>query len=147
MFTLKGKSNAGKTTLIKKIAQWIIDNYPVVNNTLPSPLPGKKSNGVDEEDIIGKLQIGNLVIGFNSAGDNLDECEKIEKLISENEEEGNVGLNIIINACRTKGSTREYIDTFVKNNKIIHKYIDIDTNNRVRIEDELKSWLIGLEKL
>lgn len=151
MFTLRGVSNTGKTTKIKQIAQWVIDNYPVTN---PHNIDTKKG------EILGILKVNKLCIGFISAGDDLAQVKKVEQLLLYNKgENGNeCTIDIIINACRTRGAGRKYLDNnfnrktgWVKTNLYIERFnasqvADL-TSRDSQIFDELKSWLTGLEKL
>ena len=143
MFTLKGVSSCGKSSKIKAIAEWIEDNYH------------PKVLGIDfnDRDILGVLQVGKLKIGFVGAGDN-EECVKgADKILQQYPD-----IDIIINCCRTRGKTYQYINsTYSYNNGWIGKYIDVEkfkanevTKQQQRdnkIIEEIKSWLLGIEKL
>lgn len=147
IFILKGVANTGKTTKINQIAEWIINTYSVANTI-----------GLDVTDLEintwGILTIGKLKIGFNSAGDNDDEIKKIDKLLNKFEN----NIDIIICACRTKGVSYQHLyknyirpkgwlDTYIN----VEEYKPTDLINQsardIRVFNELKVWLIGLEKL
>lgn len=145
MFTLRGVSDTGKTTKVKQIAQWVINNYSVTN---PHNIDTTK------REIIGVLEVNKLRIGFISAGDDLAQVKKVEQLISENESD----IDIIVNACRTRGAGRRYLENnFNKKNGWLSVNIYVKPLNAsqaaqqisrdIEIIDELKSWLTGLEKL
>lgn len=145
IFILKGVSNTGKTTKINQVAEWIITTYSVPNTI-----------GLDitnyEINTWGVLTIGNLVIGFNSAGDNLNEIKKVDKIVRDFP-----NVDIIICACRTKGITYQHLyKNYIRRNGWLDTYINVDellptdiVNQQIRdnrIVRELETWLIGLEK-
>lgn len=143
MFTLRGASSCGKSSKIKAIAEWIRDNYsPIVLGI-----------NFNDLDILGVLQVGKLKIGFVGAGDN-EECVKgADEILQQYPD-----IDIIINCCRTKGETYQYINsTYSYNNGWIGKDIyvekfDANDNKRQKQRDdkiieEIKSWLLGIEKL
>lgn len=145
MFTLRGVSGCGKSTKVKIIADWIINQYPHYVNV---------NNEIDlkKTDICGVLQINNLKIGFNSAGDNLTCVLGSDNLMNKYPD-----IDILINTCRTKGSTRKYLEkNYNFSNGWLVKYIYVQKfnptnpiNEQARdqlIIDELKTWLMGLEK-
>lgn len=151
MFTLRGVSNTGKTTKVKQIAEWIIDNYPVTN---PHTIDTTKG------EIVGVLEVNKLRIGFNSSGDDLAQVKKVEKLLANNksEDQNKDDIDIIINTCRTRGAGRKYLENnfnkkkgWVLTNIYIQKFKTSEmAEQSLRdslIFDELKSWLTGLEKL
>ena len=143
MFTLRGASSCGKSSKIKAIAEWIRDNYsPIVLGI-----------NFNDLDILGVLQVGKLKIGFVGAGDN-EECVKgADEILQQYPD-----IDIIINCCRTKGETYQYINSIYSyNNGWIGKDIyvekfDANDNKRQKQRDdkiieEIKSWLLGIEKL
>jgi|GEM_PF-747212 len=151
MFTLRGVSNTGKTTKVKQIAQWVINNYAV---TKPHNIDTTKG------EILGILEVNKLRIGFISAGDDLAQVKKVEKLLSDNknEDDSKDTLDIIINACRTRGAGRRYLESNFNRNTgwvLTNIYVERFTATQItqqasrdtQIFDELKSWLTGLEKL
>ena len=136
MFTLRGASSCGKSSKIKAIAEWIRDNYsPIVLGI-----------NFNDLDILGVLQVGKLKIG--------EECVKgADEILQQYPD-----IDIIINCCRTKGETYQYINsTYSYNNGWIGKDIyvekfDANDNKRQKQRDdkiieEIKSWLLGIEKL
>lgn len=144
MFTLRGVSNTGKTTKVKQIAQWVIDNYPVRN---------PHNIHITQGEILGTLQVNKLRIGFISAGDDLAQVKKIEKLLKENDN----NIDIVINACRTRGAGRKYLEQnfnrktgWLTTNIYVEKLNSLVINQiparDSQIIDELKTWLTGLEK-
>ncbi|MFS4474363.1 hypothetical protein [Chryseobacterium sp. T20] len=144
MFTLRGVSNTGKTTKVKQIAQWVIDNYPITN---------PHNVDITKDEILGTLQINKLRIGFLSAGDDLAQVKKIEKLLEENDDD----IDIVINACRTRGAGRKYLEQnfnrktgWLTTNIYVEKLNSLLINQiparDAQIIDELKTWLTGLEK-
>ncbi len=143
IFVLKGTGNCGKTSKINTIANWIIDNYKI-SNTVGLD---KANLGVDTNGI---LTIGKLKIGINSAGDDLWQVKKIDALASE--------VDILICSCRTKGAGRAHIINNYNYSKgwlckfiSIEKYAATNTSAQASRDllkvEELKAWLIGLEKL
>ena len=142
MFTLKGASSCGKSSKIKEIAEWIRDNYsPIVLGI-----------NFNDLDILGVLQVGKLKIGFVGAGDNKDCVMGADEILNKNPD-----IDIIINCCRTKGESYQYINsTYNYTNGWIGKYIDVEryeANEKIkqqqrdnRIIEEIKSWLLGIEK-
>ena len=146
MFTLRGASSCGKSSKIKEIAEWIRDNYsPIVLGI-----------NFNDLDILGVLQVGKLKIGFVSAGDN-EECVKgADEILQQYPD-----IDIIINCCRTKGETYEYIKSKYYDKGWIGKCIyvkkfDANDNERQKQRDdkiieeiieEIKSWLLEIEKL
>ncbi len=145
IFILKGNGDTGKTTKINQIAQWIIDEHGA-KDTLdlePDNL---------EADTHGVLQVGNLSIGIHSTGDDGEEVRGISKLKTEDGE----APDIIICACRTKGSSYTYINEFAKPKQWLKYFIEVEDCSATalvkqekrdkRILDELKCWLTGLEK-
>ncbi|WP_315016677.1 hypothetical protein [Capnocytophaga leadbetteri] len=142
MFTLRGASSCGKSSKIKVIAKWIINNYtPIISKI-----------DFNDSDILGVLQVGKLKIGFVSAGDNKECVMGADKILQENPD-----IDIIINCCRTKGETYQYIKSKYYDKGWIGKYIDVekfDANDNKKqkqrddkIIEEIKSWLLGIEKL
>lgn len=146
IFVLKGKSETGKTTKINQTAEWIINYYSSTNTIGPTPL-------IYLEDTHGILMINNLSIGINSSGDDEWQVKKIDDLKLSN----NDSPDIIICACRTKGKGRKYInDNYSYSNGWLKVFIDVEEYSKSdfinqnlrdnRVLDELKTWLIGLEK-
>ncbi|WP_432672124.1 hypothetical protein [Flavobacterium sp. SM2513] len=147
IFILKGGDDTGKTTKINHIIDWILTNYTILNSVV------KPINQIDRYGII---QINKLTIGFNTAGDNETEVKKIDNLngLLNNYNE----LDIIICACRTKGKGRQYIiNNYNYSNGWLQKFINIEkfpkadvvkqSTRDIRKIEELKTWLVGLEKL
>ena len=131
-----------KSSKIKVIAKWIINNYtPIISKI-----------DFNDSDILGVLQVGKLKIGFVSAGDNKECVMGADKILQENPD-----IDIIINCCRTKGETYQYIKSKYYDKGWIGKYIDVekfDANDNKKqkqrddkIIEEIKSWLLGIEKL
>ncbi len=144
MFTLRGVSKSGKSDKVKRIADHIISNYPTVINF-----------GIDTSkgDIHGVLQMKKFKIGLVSAGDDFSCVSEIERLIKIHND-----IDLVINTCRTKGITRKYLHDnynyssgWLVKNIYVERYDPFDSvsqgNRDIRILDELKSWIIGLEKL
>jgi len=155
IFILKGISGCGKTTKINTIADWIINTY-----TIPNTIGLDPTNYLI--DTFGILTIGKLKIGINSAGDHENQVKKIDKLVelslSNNQDsDSNNDIDIIICACRTRGKGRKHItknynyskgwlQKFINVEKFNPSNILLETNRDKRIFDELKTWLVGLEK-
>ena len=144
MFTLRGVSHCGKSSKVKDIANWILANYPHAIN-----------HGIDftKGDILGILQINKLKIGFVSAGDDLDCVLGNDSIL---EIDGTI--DIIVNTCRTKGVSRKHLaDNYnfstgwLIKNIFVTKYDppnpSLESIRDLKIMEELKSWLTGLEKL
>lgn len=149
IFVLKGGDETGKTTKINQIIDWILTDYTITNSVF-IPI-----NSVDKYGII---QIDKLTIGFNTAGDNETEVKKIDTLKSMlNSNDDVKDLDIIVCACRTRGKGRQYINNnYNYPNGWLQKFINIekfakaDVANQTARDiikiDELKTWLLGLEK-
>lgn len=142
---LKGKGDTGKTTKINTIAKWIIDTYEIPNS-IDLIVDNLK------RDTWGVLEIGNLTIGINTAGDNKAEILKIDNLLKSFE------VDILICACRTKGITYQHLyKNYIKSKGWLDVYINVHKLNKLdltgqeqrdaQIIDEMKSWLIGLTKV
>ena len=149
IFILKGKSETGKTTKINQAAEWIIVNYGC-SNTI----------GLDPTNLLkdshGILTVNKLKIGINSYGDTESEVKKIDNLISKIPEHTSVP-DIIICSCRTRGKGRKHIiNNYNKSTGWLRVFINVEEFSKTdlknqklrdtRILDELKAWLIGLEK-
>lgn len=145
IFILKGVSNTGKTSKINMIATWVLENYNVSNQ-----------HNIDitdiKIDISGVLTIGNLTIAFNSGGDDEGQILKVDKLVLE------FNVDIVICACRTKGITYQHLyKNYIRPKGWLDTYINVEelnkndkigqSNRDSRIIAELKTWLIGLEKM
>lgn len=149
IFVLKGGDDTGKTTKINQIIDWILTDYTITNSV---------SIPINSVDRYGIIQIDKLTIGFNTAGDNEYEVKKIDllkTLLNENNEPNDI--DIIICACRTRGKGRQYINNnYNYPNGYLLKFINIEkfakvdvanqTARDIRKIDELKTWLVGLEK-
>lgn len=144
IFILKGVSDTGKTTKINTIAQWIIENYGA-ENTIGLNIDNLEIN------TWGILKVGNLIIGINAAGDNEHEILKVDDLVKQ------FDIDIIICACRTKGITYQHLyKNYIRRNGWLDTYIDVNhldkndisgiQNRDTRILEELRTWLVGLEK-
>lgn len=144
MFTLRGVSNCGKSSKVRNIADWIIGYYPHAMN-----------HGIDftKGDIFGVLQIHNLMIGFVAADDDLPCVLKNDSLLDVYPD-----IDIIINTCRTRGKSRKHLafnynfsKGWLVKNILVTKYDPsnplLESSRDLKIMDELKSWLTGLEKL
>ncbi|WP_333660974.1 hypothetical protein [Chishuiella changwenlii] len=145
MFTLRGVSNCGKSSKVKDIADWIINTYPQhinINNSI----------NLNKGDIKGILQINNLKIGFNSSGDDISCVLNNDDLLNNYPD-----IDILINSSRTKGATRNHLEkNYNYSTGWLVKYIYVQKFNPSNLNqeqtrdnlilDELKSWLIGLEK-
>ena len=150
IFILKGKSETGKTTKINQIVEWIISNYGCMNTV------GFNSNNF-KIDTYGVLTIKKLTIGINSSGDTELDVKRIDNLKVEETELINTP-DIIICSCRTKGKGRKHlIDNYNPSTGWLRVFINVEDYNKldlknqnyrdIRIIEELKSWLTGLEKL
>jgi len=114
IFILKGVSNVGKTTKILNIIEWIIRIYKVNENDIIL-------TKTTENDVCGVIKIGNLIIGFNTAGDDENQIKKIDILISENE------IDILICSCRTRGKTFQHLyKNYVRKNGWLDTYINVE---------------------
>ena len=145
MFTLKGVSNCGKSSKVKETAEWVMNNYPHHQNI-------NNSINLTKGDIRGVLQVNNLKIAFNSAGDDLDCVLGNDDLLNLYPD-----IDILVNTCRTKGATRIHLDkNFNYSTGWLVKKIYVNKFNPsnqpqeqardLLILDELKAWLTGLEK-
>ena len=153
IFIVKGGDDTGKTTKINLIIDWIFANYTISNSVI---IP------INQIDRYGIIQINKLTIGFNTAGDNETEVKKIDNLkgVLNNINDDNLlnDLDIIICACRTKGKGRQYIiNNYNYSNNWLQKFINIEKFSKADVAkqnardlrkiEELKTWLIGLEKI
>ncbi|WP_231388316.1 hypothetical protein [Sphingobacterium hungaricum] len=143
MITLRGVSECGKSTKVKQLAEWIINNYSHTN------LGVNITNG----DINGVLIIGKVKIGFNSAGDDFECVSGNDSLIINYPD-----IDILINTSRTKGITRRHLEFhynesngWLVHNIFVNKLIPSNTvleNQRDRyIMDKLISLITGLDKI
>ncbi|MNK34415.1 hypothetical protein D3C87_529210 [compost metagenome] len=144
MFTLRGVSGCGKSTKVKDLASWVLSNYPhTINHGVNLTLG----------DIVGVLQINKLKIGFVSCGDDYNCIIHNDNLVVQHPD-----LDILVNACRTKGITRQHLEQnynfpngwLVKNIYVQRFYPSnpqLETSRDLLIINELKAWLTGLEKL
>ncbi|HAO06427.1 MULTISPECIES: hypothetical protein [Chryseobacterium] len=141
MFTLRGVSKTGKTTKVKLIAEWISNNYL------------NKEFDLKKGDICTVFEVDNLYIAFVSAGDDINQVKKINNLLKEYE-----NIDIVINACRTRGAGRKYLEGnfnkekgwLVKNifvKKLGKEMIEEQEIRDSKILEELKTWLTGVKKL
>lgn len=143
MITLRGVSECGKSTKVKQLAHWIINNYTHTNL------------GVDltNEDINGVLQIGKVKIGFNSAGDDYECICGNDSLINKYSD-----IDILINTSRTKGVTRRHLEShynernswLVHNifvNKILPSNSVLENQRDTYIMDKVISLITGLDKI
>ncbi|WP_433811438.1 hypothetical protein [Flavobacterium johnsoniae] len=144
MFTLRGVSNCGKSSKVKDIANWILANYPHAIN-----------HGIDftKGDISGVLEVNKVKIGFVAAGDDLSCVLGNDYILDVHND-----IDIIINSCRTKGNPRKHLEVnynfstgWLVKNIFVTKYEpsnpSIESIRDLKIMEELKSWLTGLEKL
>lgn len=143
MFTLRGKSDCGKTSKVKGIAQWLLFTYP---HAIDFDID------FSQQEIWGMIQINNLQIGFVSAGDTLECVKGVTSLLKKYPD-----IDIIINTCRTKGAGYRYIETnFNYSRDWLGQYINIekfaDSNSSQvsqrdnKIYNEVIAWLIGIGK-
>lgn len=142
IFYFKGSGNTGKTTKINTVAEWIINTYRIANTI------GLDTTNL-EKDTYGILTIGKLKIGINSAGDNKPEVSKIDNFAQE--------VDIIICSCRTKNGSFQHIRS---NYNYAHGWLGVklkvdnlastdiagQATRDTRLIEDLKTWLIGLEK-
>lgn len=139
---LKGISETGKTTKIKQIADWIMQNY-TCSTTITMPAQ-------TDWDIHGILTINKFTIGFNSAGDDENQVKKLDKLLIDE-----TPPDIIICACRTKGRGLQYLkNNYNGKTGWLQAWVSVERVDPAdcierdkHVIDELKGWLIGLEKL
>jgi len=97
VFTLRGTSKCGKTTKIKKIAEWLLDNYFVEGDFTDIDFKRK--------DMYGIIEIQGLIFAFVGAGDSLDHVKKLNDLIIKHKDKT---IDIVVNSCHN-GRGREYI--------------------------------------
>jgi len=97
IIALKGKSNTGKTTSIKRIYEWIKNNYAIKIIT-PNTWSG--------DDIKTIIKVDGFVIGICSAG---DEGSTVKSYMDEFDKNR---CDLILCACRTKGQTFQAIQSY-----------------------------------
>lgn len=143
MFTLRGVSESGKSSKIRDIAIWILNNYPHATHNINFALG----------DISGCIEINKLKIGLVAAGDDL-ECVSINGDLLQKIPD----IDILINTSRTKGCTRNYLETnynrstgWLRVNIFVTHYSptnpSLESIRDAQILDELKTWITGLEKI
>lgn len=105
IIALKGRHQSGKTPTLKKLKQLITSRFNVQPNQIKEL--GKDDYGDNRNDICVFISgINNLNIGIFSEGDYPDRLHKyISDLISRKSD-------IIFCACRTRGQTKETIESF-----------------------------------
>ena len=130
LIALRGKSNVGKTTTIKKVYELLIKKYTKIN-IIVEPL-----KTIDIRIII---EINGIKIGIESQGDQGHEGSRLEtslKLFTEN------NCQIILCATRTKGATvrlvnklnSSYLIDFIKKPIMLEKNKHNESNQKVASE-------------
>lgn len=137
---LKGVSDAGKSTIINQVIDWVLANY---TNTNTITFEG---NRVDR---YGCIQVGLFRIGFISEGDTYEHVKlRLEELHLLN-------CDVIVCACRKRLSSYSAIWEFINLHNTarltyLHRFIDVffpaNTPQTDLVVEELQTWLTGLEK-
>jgi hypothetical protein len=134
---VKGQSDSGKSGLLIDFYDWIVTNY----------LPIKHYEFVGG-DIHAVLQVGNLLIAFNSCGDEGPYLDNFLKDAITN------NYDMIIAACRAKGATNHAVRDNLTYPNYVVDYVhthhvpatQILPFRHLRLE-ELKARIIGLPKI
>lgn len=127
IIAVKGKSNTGKTTSIKKIHEWIRKNY-AVKIIIPNTWTG--------DDIKTIIEVDGFKLGICSAGDlglsvksYMDEFDKNH-------------CDLIICACRTKGQTFKVIQGYWSKGYLINYVYTKEISDTTF--SEIKRRILGL---
>lgn len=138
---VKGVSDAGKSTIINQVIDWVLGNY---TNTNTITVEG---NGVDR---YGYIQVGSFRIGFISEGDTYEHVKlRLEELHL-------LDCDVIVCASRTRLSSFSAVWEFINLHNTVrlsylHRFIDVffpaNTQQTALVVEELQTWLTGLEKL
>ncbi|WDF54889.1 hypothetical protein [Mucilaginibacter sp. KACC 22063] len=141
---VKGRSKVGKSSIIYQCYDWIIKHYTVTHLITPSTW----MDGTVQE-IKAIIQVGRLVIGICSAG---DEQSTVDKHLDDCMMHS---CDIIIGACRTRGGTFNTVRSRLSYPNYITEWCIPEwiapagkMSTRIRIgADELKARLTALPKL
>lgn len=120
IFTLRGRSNIGKTTTIKEVYRLLKVKYPnLIKNELILP-----KNPQGNEDIKVIITIDEINIGIESQGDPGSRLqESLKDFVEEN-------CTIILCAARTWGKTNDLIEVYSNLFKIVWIRKEIDKPNK-----------------
>lgn len=138
---VKGISDAGKSTIINQVIDWVLGNY---TNTNTITFEG---NGGDR---YGYIQVGRIRIGFISEGDTYEHVKlRLEELHL-------LDCDVIVCASRTRLSSYSAVWEFINLHNTVrlsylHRFIYVsfpaNTPQTNLVVEELQTWLTGLEKL
>jgi hypothetical protein len=138
---VKGVSDAGKSTIINQVIDWVLANY---TNTNTITIEG---NGVDR---YGYIQVNRFRIGFISEGDTYEHVSmRLEELHL-------LDCDVIVCASRTKLSSFTAVWEFINLHNAVrlsylHRFINVsfpaNTPQTDLVVEELQAWLTGLEKI
>jgi hypothetical protein len=120
IFTLRGRSNIGKTTTIKEVYRLLKEKHPnLIKNELILP---KYPQG--DEDIKVIIAIDEIKIGIESQGDPGSRLqESLKDFVEEN-------CTIILCVARTRGKTNDLIEVYSNLFKIVWIRKEIDKQNK-----------------
>lgn len=121
ILVLRGKSNIGKTTTIKKVYELLKEKYPQSN--INEIIAKRNTLGEIEYDIKVIIIIDGIKIGIESQGDPGSRLEKSLKYFIDNK------CDIILCAARTWGKTNNIIEAYSNLFKIIWIRKEIDKSN------------------
>jgi Tfp pilus assembly pilus retraction ATPase PilT len=132
---VKGRSGSGKTTTLTDFYSWVLATYkPVINH--------QSTNG----DIDADIQVGSLRIRINSSGDEGHHVDQFLKSAV------NQNFDIIIGACRGKGSTSHAVRNNLTYPNYVVDYVHTHHVSAVQLSaflslklDELKARITGLQ--
>lgn len=113
LFCIVGTENTGKTSIIKKIYD-LYKNNASFKSTCLNYLGNKNSDFSDVFNL--NINNINITIGILSAGD--------EKITIDKELQKFINCDYIICVSRTKGNTKEVIETFANTNEFVLRQIN-----------------------
>ena len=141
LLIVKGVSDAGKSTIINQIIDWVLVNYININTITV------EANGVDR---YGYIQVGSFRIGFISEGDTYEHVKlRLEELHL-------LDCDVIVCASRTRMSSFTAVWEFINLYNVIrltylHRFINVfypvNTPQTNLVVEELQTWLTGLDKI
>lgn len=145
MFTLRGKGNSGKTTVIRALGDWMENTFIVGNpnnRIVKLPLPVRRTS----RDILWIITINGITFCLHSRGDIVEQVSIIDDVLIENP-----NIDVVINACHTKGRGLNHIrDNYENNSDWQVQYIDIENFWPVtasQIEERNRNTLIILQDI
>lgn len=113
ILALKGKSNTGKTTTIKRVRSKILERFG--NQAIETDFLSKRATS----DIKRIIKIGEFKIGIESQGDPVGPSKGLGRLHDSLKYFDEQGCDLIICTSRNSGKTAEYINEYESKYTII----------------------------